>query len=224
LHTFELVREVFEKQGKTEKGESLLEEMMRLVQKGEPAPVVSQPTPMRRTSQQRRTSRMLSISLAVPRIDFSADGPPISTVQVLQSLPSAQILLRHLPTTITGFTPFIAPSTTPVLEDKLGEWQRSSIQLLREAVPGWLAGLHSIASVWQVRKVVVAVLDGDGLFADIRCALEDEWGARVREVWADKLDKLVEVAEAQIREAGEDIRQNGGELGKSPLGSLLASC
>jgi hypothetical protein len=212
LDTVDIARRVFATREKTGTKESLIEEMMRLVQVGEPAPVTQQ-APVRRSSQQRRTSRMLSISLTMPQFNLSPDSPPISTPQVLQSLPSAQILLRHLPSSITGFTPFIASSSAPALADKLAAWQTSSTDLLREAAPSWLADLQSVSDVWRVRSSVVEVLQGDDLRQSIREALEDEWAARIRDVWDKRLEKLVNNAEAHVREAGELMRQNVDELG-----------
>jgi hypothetical protein len=128
LDTVDIADRVFATREKTGTKESLLEEMMRLVQVGEPAPVTQQ-APVRRSSQQRRTSRMLSISLTMPQFNLSPDSPPISTPQVLQSLPSAQILLRHLPASITGFTP--SPISWPP-----GKPPRPTFSARRH-LPGW---------------------------------------------------------------------------------------
>jgi hypothetical protein len=95
----------------------------------------------------------------------------------------------------------------------LAAWQTSSTDLLREAAPSWLADLQSVSDVWRVRSSVVEVLQGDDLRQSIREALEDEWAARIRDVWDKRLEKLVNNAEAHVREAGELMRQNVDELG-----------
>ncbi|WVF65857.1 hypothetical protein IAT40_000594 [Kwoniella sp. CBS 6097] len=207
LETVVAVKAVFEKRkGRTLEGESMLEEMMRLVQKGETPFSSSQPPPARQNSHQRRASRLASISLPVPRLSPAANRPPVSAAQILQGLPSSQILLRHLPNSVTGFTPFISPSPTPSLSDKLDEWQKSTIVILQEAVPSWLGGLKSVSDIWAVRTSLGKVLLEGEFEKAIRNALEDQWGRRVSEVWDEKLRDLVSIAEKEIKSAGDKVR------------------
>lgn len=223
LETVSLARAVFEK-AKRRDGESLLEELERLIQIGEPAPAASrknQDLTQRRTSHERRASRLASISIAVPAIPSSLTGPPISSGQVLQTLPSAQILLRHLPSSITGFTPFIAPSSATALDERLSEWQKSSIALLREAVPELLSALHSVEDVWNLRHDLDALLKEGELEADIKKALEEEWGRRIEVVWENKLGTLIDLVEVRTRETGEEIRSKGGETGEPRYPQIL---
>ncbi|OCF31631.1 hypothetical protein I317_06120 [Kwoniella heveanensis CBS 569] len=207
LETVVAAKAVFEKRkGKTLDGESMLEEMMRLVQKGETSLSSSQPPPARQNSHQRRASRLASISLPVPRPSPAANRPPVSAAQILQGLPSSQILLRHLPNSITGFTPFITPSSTPTLADRLNEWQKSSIGILQEAVPSWLSALKSVSDIWAVRTSLGRVLVEGDFERAIRNALEDQWGKRVSEVWDEKLKELVALAEKEVKNAEDAIR------------------
>ena len=213
LDTVTLVRAVFEKD-KRQDGGSLLEEMERLVQIGEPISTSTKPgqdLKQRRTSHERRASRLASISISVPLIPNSATGPPISSGQILQSLPSAQILLKHLPTSITGFTPFIAPSSATGLEDKLAGWQRTAIGLLREAVPEWLGALHSVSDVWKLRHELDLLLKEGDLETDIKKALEEEWGRRIELVWENKLATLVELVEAKTKQAASEVQSGGSD-------------
>ena len=187
---------------------------MRLVQVGEPAPKPL-PTPSsRRTSQQRRATRLASISVSSPIINLSDSDPPVTTRSILQSLPSSQILLHHLPSAITSFTPFIAPSRPPAIAEKLDAWQSASVQLIRKAVPPWLAGLGSVTDIWHVRSALGNLLATGDFEGKIREALDDEWMTRVKDVWTYKLDALVKSAETQVREAGEQIRTGGAESGE----------
>ncbi|KAK8861647.1 hypothetical protein IAR55_002470 [Kwoniella newhampshirensis] len=219
------VRAVFEKRKTaTSDGDSLLEEMIRLVQKGEAAPSVQNSTPIKQTSHQRRASRLVSISLPVPKISPSASRPPVSTPSILQALPSSQILLRHLPTSITGFTPFIAPSPPPSIAEKLSAWQSMSVDVLREAAPGWLSGLRSVTDIWHVRRSMNKLLSGGGDFETlIREALEGEWSSRVQKVWDERLEGLVRDAEVQIRDAGESVRSGSSKNADVTPDSLLFS-
>jgi hypothetical protein len=135
---------------------------------------------------------------------------------VIQDLPSSQILLRYLPTQVTAFTPFVAPSAAPPLADKLAAWQDAAVGILREAVPAWLAGLQSVADVWRVRRVVSDVL-GDAQFeAQIATALEAEWGARVQAIWTAKLDALVVNAGETLRTASRSIRAGRDKVDNDP--------
>jgi len=214
LDTVTAATAVFDRRKRTLHGESLIEEMVRLIQVGDPAstPAPPQQSPMR-TSHQRRTSRLASMSLPFPKVSLSAHGPPVSTRQILQSLPSSQILLRYLPSSITAFTPFITPSPPPPVPDKILAWRNSSTQLVRDSVPSWLAGLNSVTDIWHLRVSLESLLSDGDFEIDLRAALEAGWGARVKDVWSNKLEELVRSAEIRVREAGEQIRVNGEESG-----------
>lgn len=206
---------VFDKRKQSQEGESLIEEMVRLVQVGEPVTAPPQSAiPLRRTSHQRRASRLVSISLPFPKVDISSGSPPVSTRQILQSLPSSQILLRHLPNPITAFTPFITPSPPVAVSQKIAAWRETSTQILRDALPTWLTALNSVTDICHVRDSLRTLLHNGEYEAEIRVALEAEWGARVKDVWGDKLEHLVQSAETCVREAGEKIWLNGEELGE----------
>lgn len=212
LETVACARAVFSKDAS---GPSTLEEMIRLIQLGGPLPSTSQPPPpVRRmsSSHQRRASRLASISLPIPPSDPS--GAPITTPQVVQCLPSSQILLRYLPNSITGFTPFIAPSAAPDLDAALEEWQTASIELLRRATPTWLSDIHTVSTVWQVRGLLGNVLADDGFSRLISSALEDEWGRRIKHVWSEKLGGLLVLAENEVLAAAEELKSGALEDGE----------
>ncbi|ORY24078.1 hypothetical protein BCR39DRAFT_548040, partial [Naematelia encephala] len=211
LETVALAHAVFDRRRGAGDGDSLLEEMIRAVQVGESAPPIIHSSPIRKSSHQRRASRLASISLPLPRPNYSVNSPSVSTARILQSLPSSQILLRHLPSSITGFTPFIAPSSAPDMTAKLSAWQKESTETLTSSVPAWLSGLSSVQDIWQVRAMLSKVLEHGAFEDQIRLALEDEWGKRVQEVWDDKLATLLRTSEDQIRESAEVVRSNGNE-------------
>lgn len=214
LETVVCAQSVF---GKDAGKPSTLEEMIRLIQLGGPPPSATQPPPpIRRmsSSHQRRASRLASISLPIPPSDPS--GAPITTPQVVQSLPSSQILLRYLPSSITGFTPFIAPSAAPDLDAALDEWQAASVELLRRATPLWLSDIHTVSTVWQVRGLLGNVLEDDGFSAHIRSALEDEWGRRIKHVCSEKLGGMLASAENEVLAAAEELKASASEEGQCP--------
>lgn len=213
-----LVKAVFEPSKRKAIGdESSLAEAIRLVQAGEEAQPAMQPTPIRRAAHQRRASRLTSISLPLPsRGSTTASNPPVSTRRVIQSLPSSQILLRYLPSQVISFTPFIASSTPPNLADKLGPWQTAAVEILRDSVPAWLAGLHSVADVWVVRATLADMLGDDAFEEQIASALEAEWGARVQAIWTSKLHALVTSAEASLKDAADKIRSGAERTDNEP--------
>jgi hypothetical protein len=213
LDTAALARAVFDKRRKSS-DESLIEDMVHLVQKGEIAAAPTLNGMTRRTSHERRASRLASITLPFQKINSSSDGgPPVSAQQVIHTLPSSQILLQHLPSNITRFTPFITPSSISAFTDNLSAWQSSSIVIVREAVPYWLRDLNSIADIWNVRTTLQKLLDGQGFESDIQRALEDEWAERATEVWKSKLDSIVQTAGERIEEAMETIRSTKPDPG-----------
>ena len=210
IDTVTLASSVFEKRRKLD-SDSVLEEMIRLVQKTEPAPAMSNTPSSRRTSHERRASRLASISSPLPKLSFSSGASPVTASKVLQSLPSAQILLRHLPSSITTFTPFITASAPPTVSAKLSEWRATSTKLLAEAVPTWLTALQSIQDVWAVRSALVDGLAEGEFQTQIQSALANEWADRVKGIWTTKLDSIVNTAQVKIEEV-ITTRHTGGQV------------
>lgn len=220
LEAERMARAVFEPRRRMDH-ESVIAEAIRLVQTGEEPQTAGAP-PLRRTSGQRRTSR-LSISLPMPpRVPSGSGGPPASAARVLRILPSSQILLRYLPASVTGFTPFIAPSPAPSLEDKLTPWHASAMAILRESVPAWLDNLSSVADVWAVRDSTFALLAEDGFQGEIRKGLEAEWSRRVQVLWTAKLDSLVISARTTIQDAAANIRAGKETADHDPEAYMFA--
>lgn len=220
LDTEKLARTVFEPRRRVSGEESVLSEGIRLIQAGEEALPQSKATPVR--THNRRASRIASISLPLPPLVRGISGPPVSAPRVLQTLPSSQILLRYLPTSVTGFTPFIAPSPAPSLADKLAPWESQVVGVLREAVPSWLAGLNSVADVWDVRASMRELLTDAGIEGRIWATLEEEWGARVQAIWTAKLDALVTSAQSTLQSAADKIRSGAETQDNDPAGHMFS--
>ena len=210
IETTTLASSVFEKRRKLD-SDSVLEEIIRLVQKTETAPAMNNTPSSRRTSHERRASRLASISSPLPKLSFSSTASPVTASKVLQGLPSAQILLRHLPASITTFTPFITISAPPAVSSKLTEWRTTSTKLLAEAVPSWLTALQSIQDVWAVRSTLVdGLADGD-FQTQIQSALSCEWAERARGIWTTKLDTIVNTAQTKLEEVVTSIQKGQAE-------------
>lgn len=221
IETATLSTSVFDKRRKLD-NDSVLEEMIKLVQKAETVPQASQPMAARHTSHERRASRLASISSPLPNLGFTNTGSPVTAQKVLQAMPSAQILLRHLPSTITAFTPFITPSPLPNVAARLNDWRTTSTSALAEAVPSWLAALQSIQDVWSIRSTLITQL-GQGDHQDqIRAALEHEWADRVKAIWSAKLDSIVDVAEEQLQQGVTQLGHSPGPT-ESDAGSFAFS-
>lgn len=206
LDAVTLAKSIFEKRFSA--GESILVESIRLIQVGEEVPVV-QTQPVAALGHHRRASRLASISLPLPPRVALGNGatPPVSAVRVIQSLPSSQILLRYLPSSVTGFTPFIPPAAAPQLKEKLGPWQSSAVDVLRETVPAWVQQLSAVSDVWSVRRSLREILSDDEVFeAQIASALESEWGSRVQEIWTTKLDTIVTSLSSKLTAAAAQVR------------------
>ncbi|ORX35220.1 hypothetical protein BD324DRAFT_82122 [Kockovaella imperatae] len=197
--------------------ESLLGKMIRLVQHGEPSQPARTPNPAAQsTVSHRRASRLASFSTPIQKVNISADGPPMSSARVLQDLPSHQILLRHLPSSIVSYTPFIAPSSTPDLKTSLSSWIKETTQLLQESLPVWFDGLSSIAEIWKTRCAICALLKESELETQIKNVLELESDKRIQAVWTNNLRELVTLAETQVRLALEQLRSGGPQPDRIP--------
>ena len=202
LETVRLVGEVFE--SRPNHTDTLLNEMIRLVQIGEPigpAKTVNSSSAINH----RRSARLASFSSPLPVISPTGNGPPMSSPRVLQDLPSFQILLQHLPQTISGFTPFIAPSSIQSLPDILRQWTSSAIEMLRDLVPSWLRPLQSVRAIWATRATLHEILLSADLAQEIGSALEGQWSSRINEVWSEKLQHIVQIAKSVISAAVDEV-------------------
>jgi hypothetical protein len=128
----------------------------------------------------------------------------LTTPQILQSLPSASLLLRFLPSSITGYTPYIssepegsAQVNTNGTEEELRIWMDMALEALVVPAKTWLSKLESVRAVWTVRDSVIngiASLEGtDEMKKKLGRAVEAAFAARVGEVWERRLE-AVEIA------------------------------
>lgn len=128
----------------------------------------------------------------------------LTTPQVLQSLPSASLLLRFLPSSITGYTPYVssessgpAEGVSDETEEELKKWLDTALDALVTPARTWLGKLESARAVWAVRGSVVngiASLEGTAEVKEmLERAIEAAFAARVGEVWERRLE-IVEIA------------------------------
>ncbi|WVO18684.1 hypothetical protein L204_106404 [Cryptococcus depauperatus] len=217
LSTIQLVQAIFDSRRTIKKGEeSVIEEMMRLVQKGSIVPLAQQEIKGKQTTHQRRASRLVSISLPLPNLKFSSsERLPISTPEILQQLPSSEILLRHLPPSITAFTPFISSSASPALTESVKLWQTALVALLKKALPRLLEGLKSVGDIWTVRSNLLELLGDDAFSEQIKDEIEDEWIKRIQQVWDAQLSEIISSL-SQLARDGSDKAGQKEEDEKKP--------
>ncbi|KAF8607760.1 hypothetical protein BDV93DRAFT_541944 [Ceratobasidium sp. AG-I] len=128
----------------------------------------------------------------------------LTTPQVLQSLPSASLLLRFLPSSITGYTPYVSSESSGPAEGdsdetevELKKWLDTALNALVTPARIWLGKLDSARAVWTVRGSVVsgiASLEGTTEVKErLERAIEAAFATRVGEVWERRLE-IVEIA------------------------------
>ena len=212
--------------------ESLIERLIRLVQIDSAVPTITAPAPLRRTSSNtsathhRRASRLVSISLPPAKagsVTGEGEGEkevaPISTTDIISALPSAQILLRHLPPAVLTYTPFLTPPSDAKVDEQLGKWTEAAIGVLQEATPRWLVDLTSAQAVWEVRIAMAALLHRDEeqkgeLEQRIEETMEAQCVERVKGVWEADLGDLVQTAAKQVESGVLKITSEGTEAGE----------
>ncbi|EJU00839.1 hypothetical protein DACRYDRAFT_23157 [Dacryopinax primogenitus] len=219
--TLGMVREVFG----AEDGQSvsLIEEMMEKIQSGDADDdsAFSPLTPGGPLGSTSMDGLSRSRSLLSPPTRTEVLKPVtksrISTPVMLRSFPSAQLLLRFLPSAIQSFKPYIDTSSplnhvqNTILRQKTRDWFNSCITTLEEHSNQWMAVLDSIKEIWDVRKVVTERIAKDGHFKEeerrgLRAWMERSCKARATEVWKARLDSLEEAAELELERAAKLIR------------------
>jgi hypothetical protein len=182
------------------------------------------------TAHRRRTSRLASISLSLAPPTVAAlrqqTGLPdvntghlniVTTQTILEALPSSQILLNFLPPSIQGFAPFIPPSSgstggaTGDIGIRLAQWFDKALAFVGDSAEKWLEGLSDIRDVWSVRASVEAALqagmdDDDVAITStetlkLHRVLQNSWEFRIRSIWNDKLQHLVDGLHSKVHSA-----------------------
>ncbi|KZT61526.1 hypothetical protein CALCODRAFT_364531 [Calocera cornea HHB12733] len=146
-----------------------------------------------------------------------ASKSQLTTPLMLRSFPSAQLLLRFLPSAIQSFKPYIDTSSPlnhlqpTALRQKTREWFNACITTLEEHSKRWMEVLDSIKEIWDVRKFVMDRIAKDEQFREedrrgLRAWIERSSKARATEVWKARLESLEEAAELELERATKLIR------------------
>lgn len=125
----------------------------------------------------------------------------LSTPQILCTLPSASLLLRFLPPSIIGYTPYLSSDTDASgsanaegMENELNSWLSNALEALAAPARTWLSKLDSVRAVWAVRGSTVrgiASLEGSNEVKErLSRAVESAFASRVAEVWENRLENI----------------------------------
>ncbi|ELU45926.1 hypothetical protein AG1IA_00040 [Rhizoctonia solani AG-1 IA] len=136
----------------------------------------------------------------------------LTTPQILYSLPSSSLLLRFLPPSITGYTPYVSTDAegsdetkTGNTEGELNGWLTAALEALALPARNWLNKLDSVRGVWTVRGAVVkgiVALEGTKETKDrLLGAIEAAFIGRVLEVWETRLESIEIIVSNALRRA-----------------------
>ncbi|CAE6487218.1 unnamed protein product [Rhizoctonia solani] len=145
----------------------------------------------------------------------------LTTPQILYSLPSSSLLLRFLPPSITGYTPYVstdsdAPGATGAeeTEGELNDWLNNALEALATPARNWLSKLESVRAVWAVRMAVVKgtlALEGTAETKNrLLGAIEAAFTSRVSEVWENRLENIEAGVKNALRRATTLLQDSNG--------------
>lgn len=143
----------------------------------------------------------------------------MSTPQILCTLPSASLLLRFLPPSIIGYTPYVSsdteasgPAKAEDMEKELNIWLDNALEALAAPARAWLGKLDSVRAVWAVRGSIVqgiASLEGsNGVKERLGRAVEAAFASRVSEVWESRLENLEIAVGNALKRAITDLESS----------------
>ncbi|QRV87540.1 Vps51/Vps67 protein [Ceratobasidium sp. AG-Ba] len=145
----------------------------------------------------------------------------LTTPQILQSLPSASLLLRFLPSSIVGYTPYISTESeesgidSDQTERELRAWMTMALEALAAPAKSWLGRLESVRAIWAVRASVIsgiASLEGTTQVKEnLERAVEAAFAVRVVEVWERRLENVETATGSAINKAIALLANASGE-------------
>ncbi|KEP54956.1 Vps51/Vps67 protein [Rhizoctonia solani 123E] len=161
----------------------------------------------------------------------------LTTPQILHSLPSSSLLLRFLPPSITGYTPYVSTDSDGLGVTKAGEtegeldgWLSNALEALATPARNWLGKLESVRAVWTVRAAVIkGTLSLEGALETknrLLGAVEAAFISRVSEIWESRLENIeAGVGDALMRITAllEGIHEDTKDEDANPLVFVYSS-
>ncbi|CAE6424629.1 unnamed protein product [Rhizoctonia solani] len=175
-----------------------------------------------------QTQFPLSTTIQLPTLT----SQNLTTPQILYSLPSSSLLLRFLPPSITGYTPYLSTDSDGSYETKEGEaegeldaWLTSALEAIALPARNWLNKLDSVRAVWAVRGAVIKgiiALEGTAKTKDrLLGAIEAAFVGRVLEVWENRLENIEIGVSNVLRKATSLLESStGGHAKNEDINSL----
>ncbi|KAL5637030.1 hypothetical protein ACGC1H_000864 [Rhizoctonia solani] len=161
----------------------------------------------------------------------------LTTPQILHSLPSSSLLLRFLPPSITGYTPYVSTDSDGLgvtkveeTERELDDWLNNALEALAIPARNWLSKLESVRAVWTVRAAVIkGTLSLEGALETknrLLGAIEAAFISRVSEIWESRLENIEDgVGNALMRIMAllEGVHEDAKDEDANPLAFVYSS-
>jgi conserved oligomeric Golgi complex subunit 1 len=147
--TVETVRAIYGYEGT--KSPPLVEQLLETVQ----SPSLKQP----RLSRHRSRLSIISSFHATPS-PIPPSSQSLSTISILESLPSSQLLVQFLPPSITSYSPYIDTTSSAsqlsrsYATNSCASWFNGSLSSLEGKLRGWFENLKTVQEVWEARSVI----------------------------------------------------------------------
>jgi hypothetical protein len=203
--TVETVRAIYGYEGT--KTSPLVEQLLETVQSA----------PLKQPARMRHRSRLSIIS------SFHATPSPIppssqslSTMSILESLPSSQLLIQFLPPSITSYSPYIDTTSSASQLSRsqatstCASWFNGSLSLLEGKLQAWFENLKTVREVWEARSVIDAYRDRMSAVevAAVVNLVDEACKGRARSIWQAFLRAIEQLADESLASVIKGIRSN----------------
>lgn len=180
-----------------------------------------QSVPLKQPARLRHRSRLSIIS------SFHATPSPIppssqslSTMSILESLPSSQLLIQFLPPSITSYSPYIDTTSSASqlsrsqATNSCASWFNGSLSSLEAKLHGWLESLKSIREVWEARSVIDAYRDrmSTSEAAAVVSLVDEACKGQARSIWQASLRDIERLVDDLVAGVIKGIQSNDSTI------------
>lgn len=160
----------------------------------------------------------------------------VTAERLLHSLPSAQILINYLPSSVLNFTPYVISSTTSTssaststsasitdsstdVSSSISNFFQSASSDLESHLSIWFKQIKNIRGLWAIRSEIKGLLrdlTNQGVLKrkesrDLFVAVDGQCRVRCKEIWERKLGEIVEAADESVRRGLGELEQGVDE-------------